>query len=398
MVSYAQNFEDVYLARAFRGQTAGTYVDVGAWDPVADSVTKHFYDLGWSGVNIEPIPRFHRAFLDQRPRDTTLRAVIADRRGRATLYHVATSPGLSTTQAELAARWRAQGHAVEELDVPMWTLDDVYVMAGITSVDFLKVDVEGAEYRVLLGAPWDRVRPRLVLVEATAPGSSAPAWDAWEPLLLGAGYRCVFFDGLNRYYARADDHSLDDAFRFPPNVFDGFVPYAVVRAQAEARAHADRAGAAEAHARAIHARCHYLEDCVARDARSYVGLFRCGPGTRLAFEPGGRAWGHALDGWETAPGGATISGRDAGLLVEACGDLSVCVEASSATGPSGLEISVNGLVMGAGAVPGAIRVPVPGQVWALRPVSEIRLARRGPSPRIAAIALDPGDSSSCGSA
>ena len=50
MISYAQNAEDVVLMRAFADVEKGFYVDVGAWDPVADSVTKAFYDIGWSGL------------------------------------------------------------------------------------------------------------------------------------------------------------------------------------------------------------------------------------------------------------------------------------------------------------------------------------------------------------
>ena len=53
-VSYAQNFEDVLLHRVFGGQETGFYVDVGAYHPVDGSVTKAFYDLGWSGINLEP--------------------------------------------------------------------------------------------------------------------------------------------------------------------------------------------------------------------------------------------------------------------------------------------------------------------------------------------------------
>ena len=63
MVSYAQNGEDVVLDRAFAGIRDGFYVDAGASHPVMDSVTKHFYDLGWSGVNVEPLSREHRALV-----------------------------------------------------------------------------------------------------------------------------------------------------------------------------------------------------------------------------------------------------------------------------------------------------------------------------------------------
>src|SRR5438876_9312099 len=65
LISYAQNFEDVMLGRVFAGRKTGFYVDVGAADPVNLSVTKWFYDLGWSGLNIEPNrPLFERLATD----------------------------------------------------------------------------------------------------------------------------------------------------------------------------------------------------------------------------------------------------------------------------------------------------------------------------------------------
>ena len=54
-ISYAQNAEDVRLRRAFRGQAKGFYIDVGANTPVNFSVTKHFYESGWTGIDIQPI-------------------------------------------------------------------------------------------------------------------------------------------------------------------------------------------------------------------------------------------------------------------------------------------------------------------------------------------------------
>ena len=56
-ISYAQNFEDVILWRAFKNLQNGFYVDVGANDPINDSVTQAFYEKGWRGINIEPIDR-----------------------------------------------------------------------------------------------------------------------------------------------------------------------------------------------------------------------------------------------------------------------------------------------------------------------------------------------------
>ena len=93
-------------------------------------------------------------------------------------------------------------------------------------VDFLKVDVEGFEREVLAGADWSSFRPRVVVMEATVPKSDEPAHEAWEPMLLEVGYRFAMFDGLNRFYAHADEPALVQTLAIPANVFDDFVPYA----------------------------------------------------------------------------------------------------------------------------------------------------------------------------
>ena len=87
-ISYAQNMEDVLLWRCFKDLENGTYIDVGANDPSEDSVTKAFYDRGWSGINIEPIQRHHDDLTAQRPRDINLRvAAVRVRYIRSFFYH-----------------------------------------------------------------------------------------------------------------------------------------------------------------------------------------------------------------------------------------------------------------------------------------------------------------------
>jgi len=44
LISYAQNFEDVMLWRALKHINKGFYIDVGAFSPDNDSITKFFYE------------------------------------------------------------------------------------------------------------------------------------------------------------------------------------------------------------------------------------------------------------------------------------------------------------------------------------------------------------------
>jgi len=86
-VSYAQNQEDVVLARALRpDEREGFWVDVGAGDPVLDSVTAAFAERGWRGVNVEPLPREHERLCAARPADTNLRVALGATAGQGRLF------------------------------------------------------------------------------------------------------------------------------------------------------------------------------------------------------------------------------------------------------------------------------------------------------------------------
>jgi FkbM family methyltransferase len=223
MISYAQNREDVLLARVFHDVAAGFYVDVGANDPEHCSVTKHFYDQGWRGINLEPGRIFDR-LAAARPRDVNLNVAASDRGGVMTfyeylegLYHGLSSlhPDLPGNDPELARRVERQ--------VTVRTLRDILREYRPERIDFLSVDVELHERQVLLGNDWAAFRPRVVLVEATEPRKAVPLYDSWEGILLDARYDFVYFDGLNRYYLRREDAALKTRFDTPPNVFDNYI-------------------------------------------------------------------------------------------------------------------------------------------------------------------------------
>ena len=228
MISYAQNFEDVVLARAFHGRTDGFYVDVGAMDPEFHSVTKHFYDLGWRGVNVEPGLRFHQKLRRERPRDINLCVAVSTERGER-LFHDSEVHGISTFSSDLAAHFSRLDYSFQTRRVETIPLREICAQHCRGPIDFMKIDVEGAEREVLESGDWHIFRPRIVLVEAITPDTFVASWESWEHLLVTNGYIFTYFDGLNRFYVRREDESLSVHFRLPPNVLDGFQTHEVVR-------------------------------------------------------------------------------------------------------------------------------------------------------------------------
>jgi len=260
--SYAQNGEDVMLRRVYPEQTPGFYVDVGAYLPTEDSVTRHFYDRGWCGINVEPNEAAFAELVAARPRDVNLCIALGAAPGRTDFYEVP-DRGLSTCVEAERARILDEGYEIVHRSVEVRRLADVCAEhVGDRSIDFMKIDVEGAEADVIRGGDWRRFRPRVLLVEATRPNSSERISAEWEPWLAEHGYRAVYFDGLNLFLLPEEHHaSLASCFAPPPNVFDRFERDALAaererRWQAEAEVRALEAGRlqAEAEIQALEAR------------------------------------------------------------------------------------------------------------------------------------------------
>jgi FkbM family methyltransferase len=229
-ISYAQNSEDVLLWRALGHIKDGCYIDVGASDPVEHSVTKAFYDAGWHGINLEPLPAHVAAFAEQRPRDVNLAVAAGSRQGELTLYDVPAVRGWASPKQSVAESHRAEGHEVAELKVPVRTLASVCEEHVRGEIQFLKIDVEGFEGEVLQGMDFGRWRPWVLVIEATLPGRRETSHGTWEHLVTGQRYRFAWFDGLNRYYVAEEHPELLDALKVQPNVFDAFVSWHLDRA------------------------------------------------------------------------------------------------------------------------------------------------------------------------
>jgi FkbM family methyltransferase len=234
LISYAQNFEDVMLARVFAGRRTGFYVDVGAADPVNLSVTKWFYDLGWSGLNIEPNQQLFDRLAADRPRDINLNCGVGAAASQAQFFELDVGE-LSSFDARVRDNAKGNGRPPSTRTVAVMPLTDLLKLHCPNRViDFLKIDVEGWEAEVLKGLDLRQYRPIIVLIEATVPQTRIESYIEWEPRVLGADYCFVYFDGVNRFYLANEHAELKKHFAVPPNVFDEFETFPLVRARTDA--------------------------------------------------------------------------------------------------------------------------------------------------------------------
>jgi FkbM family methyltransferase len=221
LTSYAQNFEDVMLWRALKEIEAGVYLDIGAQDPVVDSVSRAFYERGWRGVHVEPNAHYAEKLRAARPDEEIVQAVISPDPGLAEFYEIENS-GLSTADAGIAERHERDGFPVRKVSVPAMRLDALLATMGGRDIHWMKIDVEGFEHQVIESWGDSPVRPWVLVVESTRPRTQEDS-AGWEPLLLEKGYRPVHFDGLNRFYVSEAHADLAARFTSGPNTFDDFV-------------------------------------------------------------------------------------------------------------------------------------------------------------------------------
>ncbi len=194
-LSFAQEAEDLLLTELLDSPPGepGFYVDIGAHHPIRFSTTYLFYLRGWSGLNVDAAPGSMSRFARHRPRDINLEYAVSDR-VEDLAYFQFSEAALNTLDPErvrlLAETSPYRPESVVHLTtIRLDTLLERHLPAG-QRIDFLTVDVEDLDERVLRSNDWDRFRPRFLVAEDRA-SVTAPETSAINRYLADQGYRLV---------------------------------------------------------------------------------------------------------------------------------------------------------------------------------------------------------------
>ena len=193
---YSQDDEETLIRAFFHDRHGGFFLDVGAGDPVRHSTSYYLEKhLGWTGIAVDAVAEYGEAYPQQRPNTRFFNYFVAAQSDTSHDFFVSEDRNFSSGTGS-----DPRGGSYEKRNVTTTTLDDLLRRERASRIDFLSMDIEGAEPGALAGLDLGRWRPELACVEISSPesGRAIAEFFALAGCREVTAYRAV--DAINRYY------------------------------------------------------------------------------------------------------------------------------------------------------------------------------------------------------
>ncbi len=168
---YSQFDEELIVRDFFQDRRDGVFLDVGCGPPTERSTTYYLEKhLGWSGIGIDALPDYAEPWKQERPKSRFFAFLVTDHSDTMDAFYRSPIEGLSSTQQSRPFQAPDTEPLVlegKEMQLPTITLDKLLDEAGVESIDFLSMDIEGSEPPALAGFDIERFAPELVCIEVS---------------------------------------------------------------------------------------------------------------------------------------------------------------------------------------------------------------------------------------
>jgi FkbM family methyltransferase len=177
--------QDEFLEKnIFKGYKNGFYVDIGAHDGLTINNTIYFSKYNnWKGINVEAIKEVYDKLVENRPTDININCAICNKDGEAEFI---TNKGYTEMISGLKDNYdprhvrrldnelRTNGGTSETIIVQTKKLQTIFNEHNVTHVNYLSIDVEGAEFDVIKSIDFDSVFIDVIGFENNYYDSSVP--------------------------------------------------------------------------------------------------------------------------------------------------------------------------------------------------------------------------------
>ena len=166
-VSYSQCGEDLIIAfvlELLHGPRPKRYLDIGANHPFNLSNTALLYASGGQGVLVEPDPYFAKLLRNKRPRDKVLQYGVHFSGKEVADFFILDTPTLNTFSQYEMERYVSMGHQLKsKIPVALKDINSILELSG--DLDFMNLDIEGLDKKILEMIDWEKYRPTCICVE-----------------------------------------------------------------------------------------------------------------------------------------------------------------------------------------------------------------------------------------
>ena len=201
---FGQSGEDVLIRSHLRGVKNGVYLDLGAYDPFILSNTAMLWAEGWNGCNVDANPFSVKRFIKHRPDDINIHGAIItesekrDGKSEVALYFErASKDGLSATGSIVQ-----RGEYKSSIIVPCLTIEEILEKGQFKIIDYLNVDLEGYDLKIILEFPFEKFSPKVIAIEDyyvdCAQIMKSPISDA----LMSKGYKLRARSSMTSVFVR----------------------------------------------------------------------------------------------------------------------------------------------------------------------------------------------------
>jgi FkbM family methyltransferase len=199
---HSQGKEELIIRDFFGDRREGFFVDVGCAWPVIYSNTYYLEkQLGWSGIAIDALPEFEPSWKKRRPKSKFFNYLITDHSDSREPFYRSELKGISSIRKPVTGP-AGNERAFEEIQVPTITLTDLLEQNGVSKIDFLSIDIEGAELLALAGFDIGRFKPELICIEAK-PANREKILEYFAANEYERIDRYLAYDRTNYYFARS---------------------------------------------------------------------------------------------------------------------------------------------------------------------------------------------------
>ena len=163
--SYAMDGEDIAIDLFNKKKNNGFYVDVGAHHPIQRNNTHLLFKKGWEGINIDVNQFSIDLFNFLRPNDLNLQVAVSNKEGDILFFYQKKFSQLNTTDKKIAEE-NFQGN-FQQRKVKCQTIKNILDNSKYKNkkIDFLNIDVEGSEMKVLETLNFKIYDPSLICIE-----------------------------------------------------------------------------------------------------------------------------------------------------------------------------------------------------------------------------------------